>query len=62
MAEAHARLCLRSEVVYEDVVLVVYLYEQAIISLYGPSLMSPPLSVFASLDVGVQAPIIAQQV
>ncbi|XP_046673020.1 minichromosome maintenance domain-containing protein 2 [Homalodisca vitripennis] len=50
LAEAHARLCLRTHVISEDVILVICLYEEAITALYGPSLMSPPPTVFASLS------------
>ncbi|XP_054268889.1 uncharacterized protein LOC128990520 [Macrosteles quadrilineatus] len=48
LAEAHARLCLRTIVTYDDVVLVVFLYEESIAALYGTSLMSPPPSMLGA--------------
>ncbi|KAL1122045.1 hypothetical protein AAG570_003451 [Ranatra chinensis] len=40
MCESHARLSLRTSVTYEDAVAVLFLYEESITSLFGPSLIS----------------------
>lgn len=38
LAEAHARLALRTEVLFEDVATIIYLYEEALSSFFGESL------------------------
>lgn len=35
LSEAHARLSLRTEVLYEDVAAIIYLYQEAISDLFG---------------------------
>jgi len=42
MAEAHARLSLRSEIVPEDALVAICLYEQAMVSLFGAAFQAPP--------------------
>ncbi|XP_059470246.1 minichromosome maintenance domain-containing protein 2-like [Neocloeon triangulifer] len=46
MAEAHARLSLRSEVLAEDALVAIALYEQSMVTLYGPAFQAPPPSYF----------------
>lgn len=40
LAQAHARLSLREEVTYDDVVAIIYLYEESMCFLYGPSVLT----------------------
>lgn len=42
MAEAHARLALRTEVTPNDALVAIALYEQALVSLFGPAFQPPP--------------------
>jgi DNA replicative helicase MCM subunit Mcm2 (Cdc46/Mcm family) len=42
MAEAHARLGLRAEVTPNDALVAITLYEQALVSLFGPTFQAPP--------------------
>jgi hypothetical protein len=42
MAEAHARLSLRSEITREDALVAISLYEQSMVSLFGPAFQAPP--------------------
>ncbi|XP_065342239.1 minichromosome maintenance domain-containing protein 2-like isoform X1 [Cloeon dipterum] len=42
MAEAHARLSLRSEALVEDAIVAIVIYEQTMVSLYGSTFNSPP--------------------
>jgi hypothetical protein len=42
MAEAHARLGLRAEATPDDALVAIALYEQALVSLFGPAFQAPP--------------------
>jgi hypothetical protein len=42
LSEAHARLAMRHEVKYEDVSAVLYLYETAMVTLFGSCYVTPP--------------------
>ncbi|XP_075210526.1 meiotic 218 [Lycorma delicatula] len=39
LSEAHARIAMRQEVTEEDVIYIIYLYEQSFNNIYGPSFM-----------------------
>lgn len=62
LAESHARLCLRTKVDYEDAVFVAYLYEEAILALFGSSVMSPPSNLFGSFSTDPKDQPIGKQV
>ncbi|KAK6636316.1 hypothetical protein RUM43_009975 [Polyplax serrata] len=42
LAEAHARLALRNEVLFEDVVAIIYLYEESLASIWGEFVLPYP--------------------
>jgi len=42
LSEAHARLAMRHEVKYEDVSAVLFLYETAMMTLFGSYYVTPP--------------------
>lgn len=48
--------------IYEDVVFVIYLYEETITTLFGPSLMSPPQAVLGGVSIDPHSFSIAQEV
>ncbi|XP_034241744.1 minichromosome maintenance domain-containing protein 2 [Thrips palmi] len=55
MAEAHARISLRVEATWADVLLVVWMYEEAFAALFGPCLISPLPEICAQ-------PLLADQI
>ena len=42
LSESHARLSLRDTVTYEDAVAAIFLYEESINVIFGPSIFSKP--------------------
>lgn len=62
LSEANARLNLRTEVLYEDAVLVIFLYEIAICTLYGQSLISSPVINISEFSLGAEEYLIPYQV
>lgn len=45
LAEAHARLSLHSTVEVSDAVAVISLYEQTLVTMFGPAFMAPPAAL-----------------
>ncbi|CAG2058371.1 unnamed protein product [Timema podura] len=44
LSEAHARLAMHSTVSYDDVLAILYLYEESMAAMFGPCYIAPPLT------------------